>query len=1356
DVNGDGLADLIVGAYQSDLGGGGDAGRSYVVFGKSNNTAIDLSAVAMGTGGFSINGFSESVSGAGDVNGDGLADLIVGSTVNNAGAGQSHVVFGQTGGMAIDLSAVAAGLGGFVINGQCADDKSGYSVSSAGDVNGDGLADVIVGAYESDPAPYSNDDRPNAGRSYVVFGKSTGTAIDLSAVATGTGGFVINGLCETDYSGFRVSSAGDVNGDGLADLLVAAPSANPAGGISAGQSFVVFGTTAGAAIELSTVAFGTGGFVINGQCATDISGSSVSSAGDVNGDGMADLIVGARGSVAVAGNGSGRSYVIFGSANGSAGATVVDQLGTTGADTLSDGGTSRTLVGNAGNDTLTATASSVLSGGSGNDRIEIGAAMVTALQSSLGSGGNATRLARVDGGSGVDTLALSGSGLTLDLTQISNTAAGNPEVDSRLSNIEVIDLTGSGNNCLQLSAADVRDLASSNRINSGNASSLGWANGSYSFAATETRHQLVVEGNAGDTVGLMPVFALAGTATQGGSSYNVYTANGAMVLVKSDVTLLDLTPPGVLSASVNGSTLTLTMDEALDAAHLPAASAFAVQVGGVARAVSSVAVSGNTVTLTLASAVVSGLTVTVGYTDPTTGNDANALQDVAGNDASSFSAQAVTNATPVLPVNLSDIAAGTGGFVINGQCANDKSGFSVSSAGDVNGDGLADLIVGAWDSDPATGASAGRSYVVFGQSTGASIDLSAVANGAGGFVINGQCTADRSGLSVSGAGDVNGDGLADLIVGAYQSDPAAGSSAGRSYVVFGQSTGSAINLSAVAAGTGGFVINGQVAGDFSGYSVASAGDVNGDGLADLIVGAYQSDPAAGSNAGRSFVVFGKSTGTAINLTAVGLGTGGFIINGQCASDNSGYSVSSAGDVNGDGLADLIVGAYQSDPTAGSNAGRSYVVFGQSTGAAIDLTAVAGGTGGFVINGQCASDSSGVSVSSVGDVNGDGLADLIVGAHQSDPAAGSNAGRSYVVFGKSTGAATDLSAVANGTGGFVINGQCAGDLSGWSVSGAGDVNGDGLADLIVGAYQSDPAAGSNAGRSYVVFGKSTGAAIELSAVANGTGGFVINGQAAIDSSGYSVTSAGDVNGDGLADLILGAFQADPAAGADAGQSYVVFGSANGNTGATLVNQLGTTGNDSLTDNGTSQTLVGNAGNDTLTATAASVLYGGSGDDRIEIGAATITALQANLGSGGNTTRLARIDGGGGMDTLALSGSNLVLDLTQVSNTSAGDTRAGSRLDSIEKIDLTGTGNNSITLTAKDVFDLGAANLFATTGRTQLLIDGNAGDTVDLADGAGTAGWTQAGGTTTIGGQLYEVWNSNVTNSTIYVVQGVVVG
>ncbi|WP_202783967.1 Ig-like domain-containing protein, partial [Bathymodiolus thermophilus thioautotrophic gill symbiont] len=490
------------------------------------------------------------------------------------------------------------------------------------------------------------------------------------------------------------------------------------------------------------------------------------------------------------------------------------------------------------------------------------------------------------------------------------------------------------------------------------------------------------------------------------------------------------------------------------------------------------------------------------------------------------------------------------GFFINGESSGDFSGISVSNAGDVNGDGLDDLIVGALYADPSSKLNAGKSYVVFGKQDNTDvINLSAIAAGTGGFVINGESMGDHSGWSVSSAGDVNGDGLDDLIVGAYQADPSNKSNAGKSYVVFGkQNNTDAINLSAIAAGTstGGFVINGELASDYSGRSVSSAGDVNGDGLDDLIVGAYQADSSNKSNAGKSYVVFGKQDNTAINLSAIAAGTstGGFVINGESADDESGYSVSSAGDVNGDGLDDLIVGAYSADPSGKPNAGKSYVIFGKQDNTAINLSAIVAGTStdGFVINGESADDESGYSVSSAGDVNGDGLDDLIVGAYQADLSGEPNAGKSYVIFGKQDNTdAINLSAIATGTstGGFVINGESEFNYNGHAVSSAGDVNGDGLDDLIVSADQADPSGKPNAGKSYIIFGKQDNTAINLSIIVAGIGGFVINGESASDYSS-SVSSAGDVNGDGLDDLIVGAYQADPSGKTNAGKSYVIFG------------------------------------------------------------------------------------------------------------------------------------------------------------------------------------------------------------------------
>ena len=486
-------------------------------------------------------------------------------------------------------------------------------------------------------------------------------------------------------------------------------------------------------------------------------------------------------------------------------------------------------------------------------------------------------------------------------------------------------------------------------------------------------------------------------------------------------------------------------------------------------------------------------------------------------------------------INVS-ILNGSNGFRLDGVAAGDLAGSSVSAAGDINGDGIDDLIIGAYSADPDGNAYAGSSYVVFGRSTGFGpvLALSSL-DGSNGFRLDGVQAGDLAGSSVSAAGDINGDGIDDLIVGA----PIANFRRGTSYVVFGRSTGfgPALALSSLD-GSNGFRLDGTEPFDYSGQSVSGAGDINGDGIDDLVIGARREDAGG---AGSSYVVFGRTTGFSAALALSSLdGNDGFRIDGVSDGDRAGLSVSAAGDINDDGIDDLLIGTNRPN----NYAGRSYVVFGRGSGfGPVQALSSLDGSNGFRLDGVLAYDSSGFSVSAAGDINGDGIDDLLIGAYNADPDGSSfGPGSSYVVFGRRTGFGSLLALSSlDGNTGFRLDGVAERDRSGISVSAAGDINGDGIDDLIIGAEAADPDGNDSAGSSYVVFGRSTGFSpvLALSSL-DGSNGFRIDGSATGGLSGRSVSAAGDINGDGIADVIVGAPGVSPNGNNQAGSSYVVFG------------------------------------------------------------------------------------------------------------------------------------------------------------------------------------------------------------------------
>ena len=1281
-------------------------------------TTIDLAALISGQG-TTIFGADagdnsgHSISSAGDVNGDGFEDLLIGASGADAAgnakskAGDSYLIFGKPGWSTTPtINLGNLGAAGITFFGAEANDYSGRSVSSAGDVNGDGFADLLIGADRGDS---SGNARADAGDSYLIFGKANWIGmqtIDLNNL--GTSGITILGAEELDRSGLSVSNAGDVNGDGFDDMLIGAYRADAASNARsrAGDSYIIFGKadwSGTSTIDLSNL--GTAGVTIFGVDASDESGRSLSSAGDVNGDGFDDLLVGATGGDA-SGNAksyAGDSYLIFGKASMP---TTIDlaSLGTAGITIFGAGSYdfSGRAVSSAGD-----------VNGDGFDDLLIGAYNADASDDMKSDAGDTYMIFGKANWSATPTIDLSnpGSGVItifgadrLDQSGRSVSSAG--------------DVNGDGFGDL-LIGANLADSSGNARADSGDSYVIF---GKADWSATPSI-DLAKLGQSGQAAGIT-IFGADADDNSGRSVSGAGDVNGDGF----DDLLI-----GAHYANASGN----AKDDAGEGYIIFGGNNFTGSILA-ANLGSSAA---NTITGTTAGDLLNGAggndtLVGAGGADVLIGGQGN--DTLAVSDATFRRIHGGTGTDTVrldgsgLHLNLTSIAdnrlvnieqidiTGSGN---NTLTLNQREVLNISNTSNtltvVGNVGDSVQFGPGW-----TLVAQELGFMIFTQGAATlevseSITVPAHAKplldlatlGIGGVTIFGADTGDSSGISVSNAGDVNGDGFDDVLIGASAADATgnAKSLAGDSYVIFGgPSLPTTIDLGNL--GVAGVTIFGPDAGDRSGISVSSAGDVNGDGFDDLLIGAYTADASGNgkSYAGDSYLIFGQASLPA-TIDLASLGSAGVTFYGAEVQDRSGRSVSSAGDVNGDGFDDVLIGAYAADAAGNSKslAGDCYVIFGGlSMPPTLDLGNL--GEAGINILGAEAGDRSGDSVSSAGDVNGDGFDDLLIGASSADASNNSKsaAGDSYVIFGGASLPTTiDLATLATvANAGITIFGADVNDGSGGSLSSAGDVNGDGFDDLLIGASSADASNNSKsaAGDSYVIFGgASLPTTIDLATLATvANAGITIFGADVNDGSGGSLSSAGDVNGDGFDDLLIGALGGDGDASGNAkssaGDSYVVFG---GDFTAS-VTHLGTSAGEKLTGSAVANVMTGGRGNDILIGNGgADVLSGGQGNDLLAV----------------SSTTFRRIVGGTGSDTLRLDGTGLSLNLT---------TLRDNRIVDVEMIDITGSGNNTLTLNHREVVNISGES-------NRLLVRRNVGDVVNIG-----LGWAQ-GADQILGGIAYHI-------------------
>ncbi|HHD62826.1 MAG TPA: hypothetical protein ENK96_00350 [Desulfobulbaceae bacterium] len=425
----------------------------------------------------------------------------------------------------------------------------------------------------------------------------------------------------------------------------------------------------------------------------------------------------------------------------------------------------------------------------------------------------------------------------------------------------------------------------------------------------------------------------------------------------------------------------------------------------------------------------------------------------------------------VYPLTIDPIITSSYDSLLYGDQTNEYFGTSVADAGDVNGDGYSDIIVGAPNYDNGQNQE-GAVFLFLGGLSGIAQTPS--------YHWEGEVAGAQFGNTLSGAGDVNGDGKDDFVVGTVENYP---STQGSAIVYYGDAdVTNGLSHSGTIIGSG---VNDKFA-----ASVSGAGDVNGDGYSDIIIGA----PGYGRNSiveeGRAYLFYGSEYG----IDTLGVDDFSFQNTGQVI-DHSGYhfgtTVSVAGDINGDGYGDVLASTDRDDAGTGNEV---YIYYGSSYG--ISTTPAFSEK---IVSPQADSDF-GIGLAAAGDLNGDGFGDIVIGAPLYDADGLTDQGALFIHFGSSSGLSSTISPLAfksNSNGAFL----------GSSVSGSGDLNGDGYSDFVAGAL------GYNLhdGAIFIYHGTAAGAAYSSKIHLSDVG----------VESGASVAATGDVNGDGYADLVAGA-------------------------------------------------------------------------------------------------------------------------------------------------------------------------------------------------------------------------------------------
>ncbi|MFN8465280.1 MAG: FG-GAP-like repeat-containing protein [Caldilineaceae bacterium] len=844
DVNGDGYGDIVVGAK----GVNSEAGKVYVFHGGADGihgTAVSPAWSAVGEG--PANYFGMSVAGAGDVNGDGYSDIIVGAYRADNNKGKAYVFHGSASGVT-----GAAATPAWSTSGEQESDAFGGTVASAGDVNGDGYSDVVVGAPD-----YAIN---NTGKVYVFYGSTSG----VSGTAPSPAWSVV-GANANDTFGRSAAGAGDVNSDGYGDLIVGAPYyANN----DTGKVYVFHGSAGGL-----TGTAGSPAWSAEGENASDLFGWSVAGTGDVNGDGYGDIIGGAQ-----AANGStGRVYVFHGSAIGVSG-TAAHPAWNAGGEAAGSG--FGVTVAGAGD-----------MNGDGYGDIVVGSGALPWETNSAG------KLYVFHGGAN----GITGTGAGPAWSAVGEGTS------SRFGNsvASAGDVNGDGYGDIVVGAPTTNGGRGKVYVFHGGASGV---RGTPSLPAWGTTGEIVVGqfgytvASAGDVNGDGYGDIVVGAPYANGAKGKVYVFHGSA----SGVSGTAVSPAWSAEGEYAGDWFGVA---AAAAGDVNGDSYGDIVVGAKFAKISTGKVyvffggaSGITGTALSPAWSTEGAEPNNGF-----GSSASSAGDVNGDGYGDIVvAASLTHDSAGTVYVFYGSAGGTTGsakfptWSAVGEAAASGFGTALAGAGDVNGDGYGDIVVGAQFYTNNTG----KAYLFYGGAGGLT---GAPANPAWSTI--GEGLGNLFGDAVAGAGDVNGDGCDDIVVGAQ----GAITETGKVYLFYGRAGG----LTGTATSPAG-KMQGEDQHDSFGSAVAGAGDVNGDGFGDIVVGAQW----ANNHTGKIYVFHGSASG--LSGTAA---SPAWSMVGEEDGDVVGLAAGAAGDVNGDGYGDIVVGAQRTNGLAG----KVYLFHGGASG-----------------------------------------------------------------------------------------------------------------------------------------------------------------------------------------------------------------------------------------------------------------------------------------------------------------------------------------------------------------------------------------------------------------------------------------